>query len=66
MCDYSLAQLFVVQSRQSVEGTAAFERSDALVVFAFEEKPHFRPRGSSAFECGADEGFRGLWCRCEV
>lgn len=66
MCDYSLAQLFIAQSRQCMKGTATLERSDALVVFAFEEKPNLRPRWSLTFECGANEGFGGLWCGCEV
>ena len=66
MCDYALAQLLVAQPRQRVEGTTALEGSNALVILAFEKEPYLGARHSLAFEGGTQEGFRGLWRRCEV
>ena len=66
MGDYALAQLLVAQSRQCMEGTADLERSDALVILAFEKQPYLRPCWSLAFVCGAEQGFGGLWRGGEV
>lgn len=65
MCNYSpslhfLQPLFLNQSRDGMEGSAYFERANALEVFALEVEVYFRLRGLLPFPLCSFQCFRGL------
>ena len=66
VCDYASGKLFFIKTRKRVGGSADFECTYSLVIFAFEEKIDFGMGRSLAFEWSADQLFRRLGSGCEV